>query len=82
MTDENKKTTTSGTRKPRIPTREEFHKYAMPKLCESDFCTDYPPKVPGGLTNRIASSMRWTESLFNSVGQSWHWRYQTLDQRY
>ena len=80
MTDENKKTITLEPHKPHIPTREEFHRYAMPKLNESDFCTDYPSKTPGGVVDRIASSIRWTEKLFTS---SMHkWRYENLDSSY
>lgn len=80
MTDENKKTTTLETHKPHIPTREEFHRYATPKLNESDFCTDYPSKIPGGVAERIASSIRWTEKLFaDSVRK---WRCENLDSSY
>ena len=80
MTDENKKTTTLETHKPHIPTREEFHRYAMPKLSESDFCTNHPSAIPGSAVDRIASSIHWTEKLFTSSAHKW--RCENLDSSY
>lgn len=41
----------------RIPSREEFHRYASNLLCESDFDTDYPS---GFQVERVASAISWT----------------------
>jgi hypothetical protein len=79
MTDENSKTKMTKQLKPHIPTREEFHKYAVQKIGAGDFCTDYPPKIPGSTAAKIESSIRWTEKLFTNPGQIWRWK---LDSRY
>lgn len=49
--------TTPGNHNLKIPSREEFHRYASNVLSESDFCTYYPT---GYTANKIASSLRWT----------------------
>ena len=41
----------------RIPSREEFHRYASNQLCESDFDTDYPS---GFQVERVSSAISWT----------------------
>lgn len=41
----------------RIPSREEFHRYASNLLCESDFDTDYPS---GFQIERVSSAISWT----------------------
>ena len=43
----------------RIPSRDDFHKYAMNILSDSDFCTEYPT---GHVIDAITSSLRWTKS--------------------
>ena len=43
-----------------IPTRREFHRYAVEKLSNEDFCTSFSG-MPGYKTNRIASSINWTK---------------------
>lgn len=48
---------TPGNHNLKIPSREEFHRYASDILSEADFCTDYPT---GYTVNKIASSLRWT----------------------
>lgn len=42
-----------------LPSRQEQHRYASDKLSEKDFCTEY---ATGYTINKIASSLRWTES--------------------
>lgn len=49
--------TTPGNHNLKIPSREEFHRYASNVLSESDFCAYYPT---GYTANKIASSLRWT----------------------
>ena len=44
----------------RIPTREEFHKYASNLITEDDFCTNYPPKYASIQANKVASAIRFT----------------------
>ena len=44
----------------RIPTREEFHRYAMHPLCQSDFETSYC--TPNN-AERIVRSLKWTEKM-------------------
>ena len=41
----------------RIPSREEFHRYASNKLAYGDFCTDYSS---GYQTSKVAQSIDWT----------------------
>lgn len=48
---------TPGNHNLKIPSREEFHRYASDILSEADFCTDYPTDYT---VNKIASSLRWT----------------------
>ena len=50
---------TPGSHNLKIPSREEFHRYASDILSEADFCTDYPT---GYTVSKIASSLRWTLS--------------------
>lgn len=52
--------TTPGNHNLRIPSREEFHRYATEKLRTSDFCTETPN---GYLLNKIAGSIKWTEKI-------------------
>lgn len=40
-----------------IPSRDEFHRYAVEKLAASDFSADHPS---GYLIGKIARSLRWT----------------------
>ena len=47
----------------RIPSREEFHRYASNQLCESDFDTDYPS---GFQVERVASAISWTYTNENN----------------
>ena len=42
----------------KIPSREEFHRYAMNILYESCFCTDHPTDYT---INSIAQSIHWTK---------------------
>lgn len=57
---------TPGNHNLRIPSREEFHRYATDLLTEFDFCTDYPN---GHMVGKIASSLRWT--INNSKHTNW-----------
>lgn len=41
----------------RIPSREEFHRYASNKLTDGDFCTDYSS---GYQVSRVAQALDWT----------------------
>lgn len=50
--------TTPGNHNLPIPSREEFHKYAMEKLWVSDFCTESPNEY---LIGNIERSIRWTK---------------------
>lgn len=43
----------------RIPTREEFHRYASNLLSDGDFCTNYPS---GYQVNRVSEAIKWTEN--------------------
>lgn len=43
----------------RIPTREEFHRYASNLLSDGDFCTNYSS---GYQVNRVSEAIKWTES--------------------
>lgn len=52
--------TVPGSHNLRIPSREEFHRYATEKLVASDFCTEAPN---GYLINKIAGSIKWTEKI-------------------
>ena len=52
-----------------IPTREEFHRYALNVINEEDFCTDYPGYA-GYQINKITSSIRWTVSRKNNYSLS------------
>ena len=56
----------------RIPSREEFHRYASNTLTEWDFCTDFPPFLSGGQADRVASAMRWTQA--NAYGRTYHYK--------
>lgn len=49
----------------RIPSREEFHRYASNLLYDSDFETDYPGKESFQI-DRIASALNWTKKNANS----------------
>jgi hypothetical protein len=42
----------------RIPTREEFHRYASNLLSDSDFCTN---SSSGYQINRVAKAIDWTK---------------------
>lgn len=41
----------------KIPTREEFHRYASNILAEGDFCTEYSS---GYQVSRVAQALNWT----------------------
>lgn len=41
----------------KIPTREEFHRYASNELSLGDFCTNYSS---GYQIDRVAQAIRWT----------------------
>ena len=45
----------------RIPSREEFHRYASNLLYERDFETGYPGKEASQV-NRVSSALKWTTS--------------------
>lgn len=49
----------------RIPSREEFHRYASNLLSNSDFNTDYFSD-PEFQINRVASALNWTRKNANS----------------
>lgn len=49
----------------RIPTREEFHRYASNELSLGDFCTNHPS---GYQIERVAQSIRWT--IANDKGRN------------
>ena len=66
MTETHTHYTTPGNHNLRIPSREEFHRYASDTLSEADFCTDYPTEYT---VNKIASSLRWTK--INSPNKPW-----------
>ena len=66
MTETHTHYTTPGNHNLRIPSREEFHRYASDTLSEADFCTDYPTEYA---INKIASSLRWTK--INSLNKPW-----------
>ena len=59
MTDRQTKYIIPGSHNLKIPTKNEFHRFAIEKLTVDDFCTEYPN---GYLVNKIASSIRWTLS--------------------
>lgn len=42
----------------KIPSREEFHRYAMNTLYDTCFCTDSPTSYT---INSIAGAIHWTE---------------------
>lgn len=44
----------------RIPTREEFHKYASNLITEEDFCTNHPSRHASAQVNKVASAIRIT----------------------
>lgn len=52
------------TDKPKIPTREEFHRYWCGYIYPSDFCTDFPP-IDGYNSSKIISSIIWTKQNQN-----------------
>lgn len=56
----------------RIPSREEFHRYASNILTEWDFCTDFPPALNHGQADRVASAIRWTKA--NAVGRTYNYK--------
>ena len=58
MTETQSQYITPGSHNMTIPSREEFHKLAIQKLNESDFCTCTPSDNNIG---RIASSITWTK---------------------
>ena len=49
----------------RIPSREEFHRYASNLLTNSDFNTDYFSD-PYFQTNRVVSALNWTQKNSNT----------------
>lgn len=49
---------TPGEENLRIPTKSEFHRYAMEKLSYEDFCTEHPT---GYTAAKIATALRWTK---------------------
>ena len=57
----------------RIPTREEFHRYASNLLTNSDFNTDYFSD-PYFQTNRVASALNWTKK--NAYGRTYKYKSQ------
>lgn len=64
---------TPGEHNTQIPTREEFHRYAMERLYSSDFCTDYPGET-GMTAAKIESSLRWTQK--NTKERKWmYWGF-------
>lgn len=65
MTNKKNLVTTSSNRKPNIPTREEFHRFASNELSEGDFCTNHPS---GYQINKVSSALRWTYA--NDRGRS------------
>lgn len=62
--------TIPGSHNVQIPTKEEFHRYAMNLLHEEDFSTSYPSEH---VAQNIASSFRWTKS--NSKNHAWCTRW-------
>lgn len=62
MTEHSTDYTTTKPHELRIPTREEFHRYAIDIIYEGDFCTNHPTP-PGYVADKIASSIRWTEKM-------------------
>ena len=66
MTETQSYYTTPGNHNLKIPSRQEFHRYATNLLSESDFCTDYPSEHT---INKIASSLRWTK--INAKNKQW-----------
>lgn len=62
MTEHSTDYTTTKPHELRIPTREEFHRYAIDIIYEGDFCTNHPTS-PGYIVDKIASSIRWTEKM-------------------
>lgn len=44
----------------RIPTREEFHRYAPNVLTERDFCTEHPSSSSGCQVNKVAKTLNWS----------------------
>lgn len=63
MTEHVESYTKTKTHEFRIPTREEFHRYAVEILTEYDFNTTYP-SIPGYTVDRIASSIQWTKKIY------------------
>lgn len=62
MTEHSTDYTTTKTHEFRIPTREEFHRYAIEIISEGDFYTNHPTP-PGYVSDKITSSIRWTEKI-------------------
>lgn len=46
-----------------IPTREEFHRYAIHTLCDKDFKTDYNPYDLIVMAERIGKSIKYSKKL-------------------
>lgn len=49
----------------KIPSREEFHRFASNELSSGDFCTNYPS---GYQIDRVAKAIRWT--IANDKGRN------------
>lgn len=56
-----KKETHTPSKTLRIPTREEFHRFASNTLSESDFCTQYPSTEQ---INKVADALNWSYKLY------------------
>ena len=59
MTETQSHYTTPGNYNLRIPSRDEFHRYAVDITSELDFSTQYPS---GNTVKKIAFSLDWTIS--------------------
>lgn len=63
---------TPGSHNLHIPTNKEFHRYAVEKLTNTDFCTETPT---GTTAQRIASSITWTKKISSIEWQIWKTQY-------
>ena len=57
MTETQTRYTTPGNHNLKVPSRDEFHRYASDILFNADYCTDYPSEY---MIDKISSSLRWT----------------------
>lgn len=57
MTETHTHYTTPGNHNLKVPSRDEFHRFASNLLSNADFCTDYPADY---IIDKTSSALRWT----------------------